>query len=181
MFVQIISSKPPNVLFPNLVLWFIIMSRSVVQKDWFAIFKVVVTARAHMIKIDNYYGVFWTADPFATKLGLIVYYHKPECFMKKLDCYVQGQGHSKISKCQWIFVQIISSETLNLLPPNLVWWIIIMRQIVFQTNWFVVFKVKVTVKDHIILLRLFNISSELLVLLQLNLVWWHNIMSLIVM
>ena len=41
-----------------------------------------------------------TADPFATKLGLLVHYHKPECFTEKLDCCVQGQGHSKISKCQ---------------------------------------------------------------------------------
>ena len=51
MFVQMISSKPPNILFPNLVLWCIIMSQSVMQKDWFAISKVTVTARAHMIKI----------------------------------------------------------------------------------------------------------------------------------
>ena len=36
----------------------------------------------------------------ATKLGLIVHYHKPECLMEKLDCCVQGQGHSKVSKCQ---------------------------------------------------------------------------------
>ena len=47
MFVQMISSKPPNILFPNLVLWSIIMSWRVMQKDLFAIFKVRVTARAH--------------------------------------------------------------------------------------------------------------------------------------
>ena len=51
LFVQMIFSKPPNILFPNLVLWCIIMSRNVLQKDWFLIFKVKVTARAHMIKI----------------------------------------------------------------------------------------------------------------------------------
>ena len=51
MFVQMISSKPPNILFPNFVLWSIIMSQSIIQKDWFAIFKVKVTARVHMIKI----------------------------------------------------------------------------------------------------------------------------------
>ena len=36
------------------------------------------------------------------KRGLIVHYHKPECFMEKLDCCVQGQGHSKfqnINEC----------------------------------------------------------------------------------
>ena len=51
MFVQMIFSKPSNILFSSLVLWFIIMSLSVMQKDWFAIFKVKVTARAHMIRI----------------------------------------------------------------------------------------------------------------------------------
>ena len=51
MIVQMISSKPPNILFPNLVLWCIIMSWSVMQNDVFAIFIVKVTARAHMIII----------------------------------------------------------------------------------------------------------------------------------
>ena len=48
-----ISSKPSTILFSNLLLWFIIMSQNVVQKDWLAIFKVKVTARAHMIKIGQ--------------------------------------------------------------------------------------------------------------------------------
>ena len=51
MSVQMISSKLLNMLLPNLVLWCIIMSWNVMQKDWFAIFKVKVTARANMIKI----------------------------------------------------------------------------------------------------------------------------------
>ena len=38
------------------------------------------------------------------------------------------------------------------------------------------FKVKVTVKDHIIKIWLSNISSEVLIILPLNLVWWHIIM-----
>ena len=44
--------------------------------------------------------IFLTAYPFPTKLGLIVHYPKSDCFMEKLDCCVEGQGHSKISKCQ---------------------------------------------------------------------------------
>ena len=43
---------------------------------------------------------FETADPFATKLCLIVRYHKLERFMEKFDRCVQGQGHSKMSKCE---------------------------------------------------------------------------------
>ena len=61
-------------------------------------------------KCDSFYCIFLTADPFATKLGLIVHYHKPECIMKKLDCCVQGHGHSKkilnVREClsRWYFL-----------------------------------------------------------------------------
>ena len=49
-------------------------------------------------KCDSFYCIFLTADPFATKLGLLVHYNKPECLVKKLDCCVQGQDHSKASE-----------------------------------------------------------------------------------
>ena len=102
VFLQLVSSKPPNILLPNLVLWFIFMSQSVMQKDWIAIFKVKVTARVLLSEYDSFYYVHLTADPFASKLGLMVYYckTKPEC-----RC-VQGQGHSRFSKCHRMFVQI---------------------------------------------------------------------------
>ena len=87
----------------------------------------------------------------------------------------------QISRCSWMFVQMVSSESLNLFLPNLVWWCFIISQIVFQKDWFAVFKVKVTVEDHIIKIPLFYMSSELLILLQLNLVWWHIIISWIVL
>ena len=80
-----------------------------------------------------------------------------------------------------MFVQMISSESFNLLLPNLVWWCTIMSQVVFWKDWFAVFKVKVTVKDHIIKLWLSNISSDLLILLQLNLVWWYIVIRWIVL
>ena len=34
------------------------------------------------LKYDDFYCIFWTADPFATKLCLIVHYHKPERFIQ---------------------------------------------------------------------------------------------------
>ena len=94
--------------------------------------------------------------------------------MKKLDCCVQGQGQSNISKCQWMFVHMISSEPLNFLLPNVVWWCIIMSQIIFPKNWFAVFKIKVTMKNHLIKIWLSDISPELLLLFQLKLIWWHT-------
>ena len=117
---------------------------------------------------DSFNYSFLTADLFAARLSLIVHYHKQECCMEKLDCCVQGQGHSKILKCHWMFVHTISSESRNHLLPNLVWWCIIMSQIVFQKDWFAVFKVKVTVTDKIIKICLFNMLNIVLP----NLVWW---------
>ena len=56
-----------------------------------------------------------------------------------------------------------------------------MSQIVFQTDLFAVFKVKVTVKDSIIKVCLLHVLSELLILLQLNLVLWYIIIRWIVL
>ena len=141
-----ISSKPPNILFPSMVLWCIIMSWSVMQKDWLLFSRSGSLRALTWSKYENLYCIFWTADPFATKLGLMVLYHKPENFMEKLDCCVKGKSHSKISKCQWVFVQMIFSKLLNHLLPNLVYWYIIISQIVFQTDLFAVFKVKSKLK-----------------------------------
>ena len=74
---------------------------------------------------------------------------------------------------------MISFESQKLLLPNLVWWCIIMSQIALQKDWFAVFKIKVTMKDHVI--KIWLSSSELLILLRLNLVWWHIIKSWIVL
>ena len=37
-------------------------------------------------------GIFWTAWPFVTKLGMLVHQYEPE---GTVACYLQGQGHSK--------------------------------------------------------------------------------------
>ena len=68
-----------------------------------------------------------------------------------------------------------------LLVLNLIWWCIIMSQIVCQKDWFTVLNAKITVKDYIMKVWLFNILSELLILLQLNLIWWHIIIRWIVL
>ena len=64
----------------------------------------------------------------ATRLGMTVLRHKPECPVEKFDYCVQGQGHSEGLKDQWMFVQMISSETWNILLPNLLWWCSIISQ-----------------------------------------------------
>ena len=81
IFVQMISSEAQNILFPKLVWWCSMIC--VMRKKMFAIFEVKVTARAHTIKYDSFYCIFWTDDSLATKLGLVVRHHKPECFVEK--------------------------------------------------------------------------------------------------
>ena len=100
MFVQMISSKPPNILFPNLVLSCIIMSRSVMQKDWFAIFRVKVAARAHMIKIWQFLLYLLNCWPFCYQTWFASIYHKPECFYGEIGLLCsrsRSQQHFKMS------------------------------------------------------------------------------------
>ena len=48
------------------------------------------------------------------------------------------------------FVQTVSSELLNLVSPNVVWWCIIMGQSVMSKNWVAILKVKITVRAYIL-------------------------------
>ena len=48
----------------------------------------------------------------------MVYHHKPECLVRKVDCCVLGQGYIEVSKYWWMFALTIFSEPLNLLLPN---------------------------------------------------------------
>ena len=110
-----ISFKPLNILFPNVVLWCIIMSQSVMQKDWFAIFKVTVTARAHMIKIWQFLLYLLDCWSFCYQTWFDSTLSQAWMFYgEKLDCCVQGQGYDKISKCQLMFVQMIFFGSLSL-------------------------------------------------------------------
>ena len=52
-----IYSEPLNLPLPNLVWWCVIMDQSVLQKDWFAVFMVKVTVRAHIIKYVCFYHI----------------------------------------------------------------------------------------------------------------------------
>ena len=50
-------------------------------------------------KYDSFCYIFWTIDSLAANLGLMTRHHMPECLVKKLDYCIQGQCHSKGSKC----------------------------------------------------------------------------------
>ena len=137
MIVLTIFSELLNLLLTNFVCCGIIMSLSVLWKDWFAVFKVKVAVKAHTIKmwlstISSELHIF-----FATTLSLMVYHiisqivlwtvwiavvkitgkaqnvsicvniswtatelgmvmrHGPGCHLKRLVCYLHGQGHNE--------------------------------------------------------------------------------------
>ena len=61
------------------------------QKNWFAIFKVKVTARAYIIKICPFLLYRLLFDVFATKLGLMVHHRKLECSVNKWIAVYKGK------------------------------------------------------------------------------------------
>ena len=67
--------EPLNRVLPNLIWWCIIMRWCVMQKNWFTIFNVKVTARAYIIKIWLFLLYLLTCNQtwFDSK------HHKPEC------------------------------------------------------------------------------------------------------
>ena len=44
--------------------------------------------RLEWSKYDSFYCIFWSADPFAAKLGLMAHHYKLDCLVKRLDCAV---------------------------------------------------------------------------------------------
>ena len=56
--------------------WWCIVSRSAMGKDWCAISKVKVT-QFTWSQNDRCYFIFWNSDSFATKPTWMVYWHKP--------------------------------------------------------------------------------------------------------
>ena len=86
------------------------------------IFKFKATVKAHVYICNQnltastiFYG---TADPFSTRLCLMVYHSKLECLVKRLGfCVfvilcVEGQDHSESSKLYWMFVSPVFSVPL---------------------------------------------------------------------
>ena len=109
----------------SLIGWYLLNCPTLCNQTWYdgpsswaglsygscAAFNIKVTERVYVIKIWLFfYCIFWTNDPFATRCSLMVHHRKPECLVRKLDCCVQGQGHSEGSKWQLFFVLLISSE-----------------------------------------------------------------------
>ena len=76
--------------------------------------------------------IFWTAEHFAIKLGVVMQHHAPECHAeKKIVRYFQGGGHSEGSYDQNMTLSTLSSELLIPWQPNffLKWYVIISQSV----------------------------------------------------
>ena len=79
-----------------------ITTRGVVRKVWIATFEVKVTARVQILK-HNLFSKSSELLNFGsrTSLDMVVHYHEtvPRC-VKRLECYLESQGHSSGSNPQ---------------------------------------------------------------------------------
>ena len=140
-----VSSELHNPLPPNLVQFYIIISWSVLWKYWIAVFKVKVTAKVQTFSECLPEDTFWTTWPFAVILGMVMHHYQPQCHLKRLVCYLQGQGHTDGSYDQNVTISIIPTTELQvLLQPDLQEWYTIITWSVLWIHWIVVFKINTT-------------------------------------
>ena len=90
--------------------------------------------------------IFWTAEYFVAKPGMVMRHHKPECHVEKLVHCFQCQGHSEGLYNQNMTIFTVSSKLLIRLQPNLIWEYNIVSLSVLRWNGITAFKVKVTAK-----------------------------------
>ena len=57
--------------------------------------KVRVTVHVQNINEFSLDHIFSTAEPFVTKLGVVMHRHRPKCYVKRLVRYLRGHGHSE--------------------------------------------------------------------------------------
>ena len=82
----------------NLVWWYIIISWIALWKDWIALLWSRSRKKRFKIAVNVYLDdISLTAEPFVTKLGMVMHHHGPECYARRLVYCLQVQGHSEDS------------------------------------------------------------------------------------
>ena len=112
-------------LYLDLVWWYNIISQMSCEKMWLLCSRSGSQWRFKMPNSVYLVCIFWTTQPFGTKLGEVMQCHELEYHPKRLVCYLEGQSHSDGSYDQNMRVSAISFKLLILSQPNLVWWYII--------------------------------------------------------
>ena len=92
----------------------IIMNRSVMQTGWVPIFKVEVTMWAQILKKQNcFFHISWTSEPVATKHGIVMHHHEPECFASFVYCCPHGEGHSEGCNLQGLSSEPVKQQGVS--------------------------------------------------------------------
>ena len=132
----------------NLVWWYNIVSWIVSWKEWIALLWSRSSSQKRFRIPVNFHldDISSTAEPFVTKLGIVMHHHGPECHARRLVCCLPSSGS------QWRCIQsdmtfsIISVELVIFLKPKFTGWYITTSWSVLWKNQIVVFKVKITVQ-----------------------------------
>ena len=69
------------------------------QEDWFAVLKVRVTVRAHLIKDVCFYCICQTVDLFVTRFNWMIHHHKLEYFVEKQIVVFKVKITVKVQNC----------------------------------------------------------------------------------
>ena len=88
---------------PNLVWEYIIISQSVLLRNWILVFTTKLTAKFQNVMNVCPDHTIWIAVPFTNKLVMVMHHFEPDYLPKRLICCLhgqvvcclQGQGHSE--------------------------------------------------------------------------------------
>ena len=131
---MMISSELQNIFLPNLVWWYSKMSQSVMRNKDCLLSSRSRSQRGFIwSKYDSDYYILWTADFLATKLGLMIGYHRQELLVQKIGL-LHSRSRSQRRVKMLMFIQMLFSKLLVPLQPNLVLWYSIICQSVLWKN-----------------------------------------------
>ena len=119
---------------------------TVLLTDSFKVCIVIIFCAHNMFVCPDF---VWTIfpEPFISKLGVVVYYHEPECHVEKLVCCLQGQGHSKgiYHKKRLLLLYFLNFRSIC----NQIWLMVHHHKPKYPVeHWIAVHKIKVSAKDH---------------------------------
>ena len=141
-------------------------------KNWLAVFKVRVTARAYIVRIWLFLLHLLHCWPFCSQSWFDgAFSHAGVSCEKKRISVFKVKPPKVTVKIQNVHACLTGQHLLNLLLPNLVQWCVIMNQ---SEKTGLLFSMSRSQRRlRIIKLWLTTMSSELLILLQPYLVRWH--------
>ena len=129
--ISFISSKPVSLLQPNSIWVEIIISKKVYSENVGLLCSRSVSQPRLKFSVNvSLDDILCIAEPFITKPSMVRHHYKPECHMRKMGFYLQGQGHSNwiFGSCNeiWLFLlYVLNCWFLG--ATNLVWQCLFIR------------------------------------------------------